>query len=138
MQHLIFVDVSATLRIELVLGSYQGWSQWSCPVVFEIFSTKTSVSKVNEDQEYPVQKSISSPGGVSNAVCRCGEAFSPTTINTGKGTEFEGAIVALPSPHDVRQTQKHRSEGLFQNWYVVLYGFVWCIYRIIYIDIYSL
>lgn len=23
------------------------------------------------------------------------EAFSPTTINTGKGTEFEGAMVAL-------------------------------------------
>ena len=26
------------------------------------------------------------------------EAFSPTTINTGKGTEFEGAIVALFAP----------------------------------------
>lgn len=50
MQHLIFVDVSATLGIELVLGSDQGWSQWSCPVVFEIFSIYyTSVSKVNTD-----------------------------------------------------------------------------------------
>ena len=31
---------------------------------------------------------------------RCMEAFSPTTINTGKGTEFEGAIVALLTPQD--------------------------------------
>lgn len=28
------------------------------------------------------------------------QAFSPTTINTGKGTEFEGAIVALSTPQD--------------------------------------
>lgn len=28
-------------------------------------------------------------------MCCISKAFSPTTINTGKGTEFEGAVVAL-------------------------------------------
>ena len=40
------------------------------------------------------------------------KAFSPTTVNTGRGTEFEGAIIALfpPDAHAHRQS-KDRVEG---------------------------
>ena len=33
--------------------------------------------------------------GLKREPCEGIQAFSPTTINTGKGTEFEGAMVAL-------------------------------------------
>ena len=50
------------------------------------------------------------------------QAFSPTTINTGKGTEFEGAIVALSTPQD-HWAHSITFPHVYQVWWTTDQGF---------------